>query len=145
MPWSLRALLDRFRPDPVAILAQRGYHLVDGSYGAPPSLIYLMHENRRAGFIELSWSSLDTISNFGIMIYPAYRNRGLGTLLLQALIALARNRGVATIHGLVRRQDLAAQPHLLRWYRENGFATIEAQSIVTAAWLLFEFRRGAKT
>lgn len=50
-----------------------------------------------------------------------YRNRGLGTALLQFVEERARQRQVKCIIGSVTKKDYAAWPELLNWYAKNGF------------------------
>jgi ribosomal protein S18 acetylase RimI-like enzyme len=103
--------------------------------GATPQLLRLECQSVEAGYVEISWSGEDHISDFGILIAPAFRGMGLGSVLLRALIAQARNRSVSLIEGFVRRSDLDAQPHLLRWYERHGFMVMPSPSVLTAAYL----------
>jgi hypothetical protein len=50
-----------------------------------------------------------------------YRGRGLGTLLLRALIAYVQGRGFQDIQGQVFQADVENTPYLLRWYQQQGF------------------------
>lgn len=112
------------------------YWLIIPPDDAQPSLLFLMSRAGQAGYIELEWIRPDIIENFGLLIEPLYRGRGLGTALLNALIEQARAWSVVAIRGYVRRRDLEAQPHLLDWYARHGFAVAPAVgSAVTVAWL----------
>jgi ribosomal protein S18 acetylase RimI-like enzyme len=104
-------------------------------HGATPRLLQLECQGVEAGYVEISWSGDDHISDFGIMIEPAFRKMGLGSVLLRALISEARARSVVQIEGFVRRSDLDAQPYLLRWYERHGFTVTPAPSVFTAAYL----------
>jgi len=52
-----------------------------------------------------------------LIVQPAERNRGVGTLLLNEVIRLARQRGCAEVSLSVMKSNLAA----LRFYRRHGF------------------------
>jgi GNAT superfamily N-acetyltransferase len=51
-----------------------------------------------------------------------YRHRGIGSVLLDLVIATARRHGVSRIDGMVVEKDVAANPALLDWYRRHGFS-----------------------
>jgi len=50
-----------------------------------------------------------------------YRNRGLGSALLELLKNLARERRIGTVYGSIVRKDLMRNRGLVRWYRDRGF------------------------
>jgi GNAT superfamily N-acetyltransferase len=50
-----------------------------------------------------------------------FRRRGLGTLLLKAAIARAREAGCVRICGEITHTDVAATPGLIAWYEREGF------------------------
>jgi acetyltransferase len=57
---------------------------------------------------------------FAIVVADAYQGRGLGSRLMQELIARARARGVARIEGLV----LASNHHMLELMQSLGFGIV---------------------
>ena len=59
---------------------------------------------------------------FGVMIADAWRKSGVAGLLMEALIRVARERGLASMEGLVLRNN----PPMLRFARALGF---EVQSV----------------
>lgn len=63
------------------------------------------------------WIVFDEAHITTLAVHPAYRNRGIGTLLLESLIALARRRLVGRITLEVRPSNAAAK-HL---YHKYGF------------------------
>jgi hypothetical protein len=50
-----------------------------------------------------------------------YRGRGLGAILIKALIQYAREQGIRSLQGEVFRQDIENTPRLLDWYQRQGF------------------------
>jgi hypothetical protein len=50
-----------------------------------------------------------------------YRRRGIGSALLNLVIARARRHGISRIEGMVVEQGLAENPALLEWYQRSGF------------------------
>jgi acetyltransferase len=59
---------------------------------------------------------------FGVMIADAWRKTGIAGLLMEALIATARERGLASMEGLVLRRN----PAMLRFARALGFEILDA-------------------
>ncbi len=55
--------------------------------------------------------------DFGIVIADAWHETGIGSLLMEALIRAARERGLATMEGIV----LASNVTMLRFARASGF------------------------
>ena len=51
----------------------------------------------------------------------SYRSRGLGTILLQSVIAEARKYHIRQIHGPTTAADRRQTPYLMEWYVKNGF------------------------
>lgn len=98
-------MLDRFtHPDPareVALVA-----LVDEG-GAP----------KQVGVARCAAGAVREGCEFAVVVADAYRGRGLGTRLMQELIARARARGVPRIEGLV----LAANHPMLELVQSLGF------------------------
>jgi GNAT superfamily N-acetyltransferase len=58
-----------------------------------------------------------------------YRKRGLGTVLLQLVIATAKHKGFSRIEGYIVEDDAAANPSLFDWYRRHGFVVREEREI----------------
>jgi GNAT superfamily N-acetyltransferase len=143
MRWFLRRINPTSSPDADPIIDRHGetFWLVTPTSDRFPTLIELVGRQGAAGFVELSWSREDMIENFGIMIHPPYRGRGLGSALLCALIAWLRRRHVVVMCGFVRRSDLDEHPRLLDWYARHGFTVTSADSVVTAAFLTLNLRR----
>ncbi|MFB8793122.1 MAG: GNAT family N-acetyltransferase [Microcoleus sp.] len=63
-----------------------------------------------------------------------YRQRGLGTHLLQFAIAKARQRGFKRIYGSLTQEDINNNPNLVKWYKKHGFQILppSAENIETA-------------
>jgi Acetyltransferase (GNAT) domain len=63
-----------------------------------------------------------------------YRQRGLGTHLLQFVIARARQRGFKRIYGSLTQEDINNNPNLVKWYEKHGFQILppSAENIETA-------------
>jgi len=63
-----------------------------------------------------------------------YRQRGLGTHLLQFAIARARQRGFKRIYGSLTQEDINNNPNLVKWYKKHGFQILppSAENIETA-------------
>lgn len=52
----------------------------------------------------------------------SFRGQGVGSLLMETLIALAGPRGVREVWGSVTQHDIDETPFLLSWYERLGFA-----------------------
>lgn len=50
-----------------------------------------------------------------------YRQRGLGTQLLQFVINEAQKHGVRKIYGSLVQEDINSNPNLANWYKKHGF------------------------
>lgn len=50
-----------------------------------------------------------------------YRQRGLGTQLLQFAINEARKHGARKIYGSLVQEDVDSTPNLINWYKKHGF------------------------
>ncbi|CBN57566.1 MULTISPECIES: GNAT family N-acetyltransferase [Kamptonema] len=63
-----------------------------------------------------------------------YRQRGLGTHLLQFVIARYRQRGFKRIYGSLTQEDINNNPNLVKWYEKLGFQILppSAENIETA-------------
>lgn len=51
----------------------------------------------------------------------SYKGRGLGSAMLNYIIASARKMGISEIRGWINGDDLEATPYLLEFYRKHGF------------------------
>lgn len=51
-----------------------------------------------------------------------YRERGLGTALLEEVITFGRQTGLKRIYGSAMKKDIIRTPHLLEWYGRHGFS-----------------------
>lgn len=65
-----------------------------------------------------------------------YRQKGLGTHLLQFAIAIARQRGCRRIYGSLTQEDINNNPNLVKWYNKHGFQILppSAENIDTAVF-----------
>ncbi len=60
------------------------------------------------------------------------RQRGIGTTLVRAGIALARRRGAQELRGVVTASDAQKNPFLPEWYDRLGFTVSPAQGALVA-------------
>jgi ribosomal protein S18 acetylase RimI-like enzyme len=82
---------------------------------------------RKVGDVGISWAKPGEVYIHDIEIHhPRDRGLGLGGVLLERAIILAREQGATRVVGHVTNDDLKANPRLLDWYRHFGF---EAQRI----------------
>lgn len=56
-----------------------------------------------------------------------YRSRGLGTILLQSIIAEARKHHIRQIRGSTTADDRRQTPYLMAWYAKNGLREIRSK------------------
>ena len=137
-PW-LDPLLRRLRrpPEPapahwqhIADRHDQPYWLVDDSdeSGAHveilidvPRYVWQRPQRRRAGYMYLTWPEPDIMCLADIRVEPPYRACGLGTLLITMAKRYARDFEARRIVGWVPHPDLAETPHLLEWYKRQGF------------------------
>lgn len=54
----------------------------------------------------------------------AYRNRGLGSLMLKLTVSVAKARHLRRIEGALSPHDLKDSPTLPDWYKRNGFVVV---------------------
>jgi ribosomal-protein-alanine N-acetyltransferase len=64
------------------------------------------------------WQVMDEGHITNIAVHPEFRNYGVGSALMEALLATARSRGIVALTLEVRRSNFAAQA----LYRKYGFA-----------------------
>ena len=53
------------------------------------------------------------------------KHRGIGSQILDMLIAKARSEGIADIYGSVTQDDIENTPYLIDWYQRHGFVLTE--------------------
>jgi len=58
----------------------------------------------------------------------SYRGLGLGSALLDSVIASARESGVRHIRSSIAPDDIQTTPYLLEWYQKHGFQQVAPQS-----------------
>jgi GNAT superfamily N-acetyltransferase len=98
-------------------------------------VIYIYCADGCAGSLKVIWRN-KKVELADILIEAAYRNQGLGTALLQELIALARRKEIQCIHGFVVQKDYDENPHLLKWYQKQGFSVLPPPPEAQAAAFL---------
>lgn len=109
---------------------KRSYMVKTPDQDPEPTRLNIFHmawfgRQRFVGYVNLVWKSHDVLEFSDIIIEPHYRNRGVGTAVLQYVFALAQSRGVAIIEGRIGGRDFRVTPHLAEWYRRHGFALEE--------------------
>lgn len=57
-----------------------------------------------------------------------YRQRGIGTFLLESLLTWCGENGVSEVFGTVVQEDLVNTPVLLSWYARHGFEILPPDS-----------------
>ncbi|WOO43117.1 GNAT family N-acetyltransferase [Rubellicoccus peritrichatus] len=64
---------------------------------------------------------------FGLLPYRHvnFRNRGIGSLLMKAVISEIRKHQISKIYGFIVSKDLKRNPNLLNWYVGWGFAEVD--------------------
>ena len=85
-----------------------------------PSQISIGKNAHHCGLINLIWKK-ETLEIWDINLFPKYRGRGLGTQLLNWLIAYARQENMMSLWGLVSPEEDHNFDRLLAWYLRNGF------------------------
>jgi GNAT superfamily N-acetyltransferase len=88
---------------------------------------HLLYRGRRVGRVTLEWDA-PRLKLADIKVYLAYRGRGLGSAALQAIITLARQKGVTEITAFIVHKDLARMPYLPEWYARRGFRVTPSTS-----------------
>lgn len=56
---------------------------------------------------------------------PRHMHEGIGSRLLEAFLARARESGITEVWGSVTHDDIRQTPHLLDWYQKRGFSVFE--------------------
>ncbi len=69
-----------------------------------------------------------------------YRQQGLGTGLLQALLDWAKAQGVQSIQGTVYQPDIENNPKLLQWYQRQGFQALPPDEAPLDAIAIIHFQ-----
>ncbi|MGB8647220.1 MAG: GNAT family N-acetyltransferase [Anaerolineae bacterium] len=85
-----------------------------------PSLA-LSHRGAVVAHVYMEWGPKGLIIVDIVIDKPAYKKRGLGTVLLDEVTGFAKGKGIKLITGLIPRKDCEEDPHLLEWYRRRGF------------------------
>lgn len=95
--------------------------------------VYLWHYGRVIGQVKLLWNHPE-LQLADINIFkPEHRGNGVGSALLQQVIAYARRHGAQTISGWIADHDAKASPYLFDWYRRHDFqVTLERADISVA-------------
>ena len=88
---------------------------------------YLLCHGRRVGHLSLEWDP-PRLKLADIKVHLAHRGRGLGGAALQAVISLARQKGVTEVTAFIVHKDLARLPDLPEWYARRGFRVIPSPS-----------------
>jgi len=95
--------------------------------------IRLLFEGKQIGYANLLLDEKGGCLIGDLWIEPEHRYRGLGRMLLQEAIALAKELGACRVHGRVVQRDLDAAPQLLDWYARQGFLVELSQNEKDAA------------
>jgi hypothetical protein len=75
------------------------------------------------GLVELVWDESSQLTLVNIIIPESRdRERGLGSILLQRVIAFGRERGMQKIVGEIVPEHEENREKLYRWYRSHGFS-----------------------
>jgi GNAT superfamily N-acetyltransferase len=75
---------------------------------------------------------------------PGARGRHLGSMLLDTIISVARQRGVRWIDAGVTDDDLALSSYLLKWYLSRGFTKLPVSATSSAYGLQIRLMLEAK-
>lgn len=76
---------------------------------------------RMLGVVRLHNDPGDAAGEFAVQVRSRLKGQGLGWMLMQRMIATARERGIRRIHGQVLRENLM----MLQMCRELGFHVID--------------------
>jgi GNAT superfamily N-acetyltransferase len=80
------------------------------------ALVYVCayHEDELVGFVRLAWDGAIHAFLLEPTVLPAFRRRGVGRALVEAAIAVARERGLEWVH-------VDFEPDLFPFYSACGF------------------------
>lgn len=67
----------------------------------------------------------------------SFRQRGLGSAMLEYMISQAEQLGVEQMSGFVSLEDIRNTPYLLDWYQHHGFA-VERDASSGQIWIFRE-------
>lgn len=79
----------------------------------------------------IPWLNLRLLGYLGLVHRRSFRRKGLATSLLNAIVQWSRQRGLASITGMVVAADLAAFPGLAEMYRRYGFEVTKGSGNVS--------------
>ncbi len=90
---------------------------------------YLLHDNNQLELADIViFDPVITRTSLWEKLLPwlsrtpkSFRGAGLGSAMLEFIIAHAKELKIADIHGDVTAQDVSNNPHLLDWYQRYGF------------------------
>ncbi len=85
-----------------------------------PSLA-LSHRGQVVAHVYMEWGPKGLVIVDIVIDKPRFKKRGLGTVMLNEVIAFAQSKGMKLITGLVPRKDCEEDAHLLEWYARRGF------------------------
>ena len=71
------------------------------------------------GFVNLAWDGGVHAFILDTTVHPHWQRRGIGQMLVERAVAVARERGMEWVH-------VDFEPHLLPFYRQCGFRHTEA-------------------
>ena len=85
-----------------------------------PPQISIGKSGHHCGIINLIWN-YESLEVWDINLFPKYRGKGVGTLLLNWLIGYARQENMRYLWGAVSPEDEQDFDRLMAWYLRNGF------------------------
>ena len=129
-------------PDTKAVMDKRGrkYWIVwDDDAEAPR--VYLWCYGRVIGQAKLLWIYPDLQLGDINIFSPEHRRRGIGSALLQEVIAYARRKNAQTISGWIADHDAETNPNLFDWYRRYGFQIVFERDGISVAKVRLDLAR----
>lgn len=133
-------------PNAIPITDKQGQrYWQDWDDSGPTPNIFLWHRGKCIAHVYLQCGTLDLVLVDIVIDEPRFRNRGLGTSLLQTIIHWAKKQGIRSIKGLVAKHDIEANNKLLDWYHQNGFQIDLLQDDHWVARISLEIGRGVNT
>jgi len=107
-------------PDTPFVKTEDGsFYWIDFNDEKPPQ-ISISKNGHHCGLINLLWNK-DTLEIWDINLFPKHRGKGLGTGLLNWLIAYARKENMNELWGLVVPEDEQDFDRTMAWYLRHGF------------------------